>query len=490
MPAVPPSDLALAIRQLHRDVEPLADYIARLTPKHAPIPDHLQQVVDVIEMTRVAEVFATISMAPRFGKTVTLAHGLSYRVVYDPACLNFYGTFGADLSIHTSRMVRRLSRLAGVQLSEEAQAVQDWRTVLDGGLKATSVGGDVTGRGCNSGLMVADDLVKGRAEAESKLVRDRAWDWFRDDFMSRLEPGASMIVNMTRWHEDDVIGRLMKDPLGLNWIHIELPAVISSNGQAADERVDSDARALWPQVYDLERLAKIRLRGEHGWWSLYQQRPFPKGGKMFRREWFSIVDAVPAGGTVVRGWDLAATKDGDGAATCGVKIREVRGHYFVEDVRWLRGSPHEVEQLIVNTAAQDGHECTQDLPQDPGQAGKAQKSYLASKLGGYRVKFSPETGSKETRAEPFAAQAQAQNVSIVRADWNADYLDEAEAFPVGRLKDRIDASSRAFAGIVSRREPLASLPGHAITGDRPRVVPAAQGLGALAMLGGRGGRAS
>lgn len=475
MQPIPPSSLAAACRALTSETESLAEYIARLTPKHAPIPDHLQQVVDVIEMTRAAEIFATISMAPRFGKTVTLAHGLSYRVVYDPASLNFYGTFSSDLSRHTSRMVRRLSRLAGTQLSDEAQAVEDWRTVLDGGLKATSVGGDVTGRGCNSGLMIADDLVKGRAEAESKLIRDRAWDWFRDDYMSRLEPGASMIVNMTRWHEDDIIGRLQRDPLGLNWIHIELPAVIGLDGKATDERVDSDARALWPQVYDLERLAKIRLRGEHGWWSLFQQRPFAKGGRLFQRKWFQIVDQAPIG-RAVRGWDLAATKDGDGAATCGVKIRECDGKYFVEDVRWLRGSPYEVECAIVETAEADGHAVIQDLPQDPGQAGKSQKSYIASKLAGYRVHFSPETGSKESRAEPFAAQAQAGNVFVVRANWNDAFLDEAESFPVGAMKDRIDASSRAFAALVRApvTQPAAPIRGDAVA--PPSIVPAVRSV--------------
>ncbi len=444
------TDERAALLALQDDIEPLAEFITRLTPNHAPIPWHLRQVIDIGEATRRGEVYATISMPPRHGKTVTLAHLLAWRTLYDPACLNFYATFGADLSMHTSRMVRRLARAASVQLSDEAQAVQDWRTMLDGGLKATSVGGDVTGRGCNSGVVVADDLIKGRAEAESKLVRDRAWDWFRDDLMSRLEPGASLIVNATRWHEDDVIGRIQRDPMGLKWIHLAMPAVIGEDGQPADERTDPKARPLWPNVYDLERYAKIRLRGEHGWWSLYQQQPFPKGGKMFQRSWFTMADRVPDGGRVVRGWDLAATKDGDGAATCGVKIREVGGRYFVEDVKWLRGSPYEVECAIVETAEQDGHAVTQDLPQDPGQAGKAQKSYIASKLGGYVVKFSPETGSKESRAEPFAAQAQAGNVMLVRANWNDALLDELEAFPVGTLKDRVDGCSRAFAALIGK----------------------------------------
>lgn len=459
-----------ALRALQHGVETLGEFIARITPKHAPIPAHLQRVIDVVEATRDGEVMATIAMPPRFGKTVTLAHGLAYRVLYDPACLNFYATFGGELSSTTSKLVRKIATAAGVPLAADAQAVTDWRTPLGGGLKATSVGGDVTGRGCNGGLIVADDLVKGREQAESKLARDRAWDWFRDDLMSRLEPGASMIVNMTRWHEDDIIGRLRVDGLGREWIHVELPAVIAESGEASDEQTDPDARALWPEGgYDLARLKAIRARGEHGWWSLYQQRPFPKGGSMFKRSWFTIVDEPPRGGQCVRGWDLAATKDGDGAATAGVKMRFVDGKVFVEHVAWIRGSPHEVEQLILDTARQDGRECTQDLPQDPGQAGKAQKAYLAGKLAGFVVRFSPETGSKELRAEPFAAQAQAGNVMLVRGTWNEPFLDELEAFPRGRLKDRVDGASRAFSALTMWRTVES---GYSDGGDASSSAPA------------------
>lgn len=451
-----------ALLALRDNVEPLGNFIARMTPSHAPIPPHLQRIIELGERTRRGPVYATISMPPRHGKTVTLAHLLAWRVLYDPACLNFYATFGADLSAQTSKMVRRLAIAAGTQLSDDANQADDWRTILNGGLKATSVGGSVVGRGCNSGLIVADDIVKSRAEAESKLVRDRIWDWLRDDLMSRLQSGASLILNATRYHEDDPIGRVMRDPMGLPWEHIIMPAVQDADGDATDEREDPTAHALWPDQFPLEKLKQIRMRGEHGWWSLYQASPVPKGGRMFQRAWFSLVDTAPTGGRAVRGWDLAATKDGDGAATCGVKIRELGGRYYVEDVKWLRGSPLEVEEAIVQTAELDGHDVVQDLPQDPGQAGKAQKSYLASKLAGYVAHFSPETGSKEGRAEPFAAQAQAGNVMLVRANWNDAYLDEAESFPVGRLKDRIDASSRAFAGLLA---PTRSLPHAPIAED-------------------------
>lgn len=443
-----------ALHAIQHGAESLGDFIARMTPKHTPIPWHLQQVVDIVEATRQREVFATISMPPRFGKTITLAHGLAWRTLYDPACLNFYATFGDGLTTQTSRIVRKLVREAGVPLDPEAQNVHDWRTILGGGLKATTTGGEVTGRGCNSGLIVCDDIVKGREQAESKLVRDKAWDWFRDDIMSRLEPGASLIVNMTRWHEDDTIGRLKNDPLGYDWIHLELPAVIGADGTAADERDDASARALWPARWPMDRLTKIRLRGEYGWWSLFQQSPVPRGGGMFRREWFQPVDIAPSGGYSVRGWDLAASTERDSAQTAGVKLRYVDGKVFVEDVVCIQGTPHEVEQLIVHTTQQDGHNVRQDFPQDPGQAGKSQKSYLASKLQGYEVMFSPESGSKELRAEPFAAQAQALNVFMVRANWNDAYLSELESFPSGRLRDRVDATSRAYAAICVDDNPL------------------------------------
>ena len=97
----------------------------------------------------------------------------------------------------------------------------------------------------------------------------------------------------------------------------------------------------------------------------------------------------------------------------------------------------------------------QSIPQDPGQAGKAQRAYLAGKLAGAIVRFSPETGSKELRAEPFAAQAQAGNVSLVRGNWNDAFLDEVESFPSGRLKDRVDGASRAFAEMVQSVDAVA-----------------------------------
>lgn len=449
-----------ALQRVQYEAETIEAFVARVTPQYAAIPWHLQQVYSLFELSRYQEVWATISIPPRHGKTSSIATGLAYRIEKDPACLNFYATYHEHLSVSTSRKVRRLVRHAGVPLSKEVANVHEWMTQCDGGLKATSVGGDITGRGCNGGVMVADDLIKGRKQAESKKVRDDAWAWLCEDFLSRHEPGASVIVNMTRWHEDDVIGRLMADGLGLPWVHIALPAVRGLDGQATDERIDPHARALWPEGgYDLTRLAQIRLRGEHAWWSLYQQQPYPRGGGLFRSAKIVWLDAPPTRvQRRVRRWDLAASTERDSAFTVGALCALADKQFVVEDIRRGQWSPHDVERMLVHTAAMDGPGVPIWLPQDPGQAGKAQMAHLAALLRGYEVYFERETGSKALRFDPVAAQAEAGNFAVVRAAWNAALIAELEAFPGGRTKDQVDAISGAFAALTTKPRPRIGAP--------------------------------
>lgn len=168
---------------------------------------------------------------------------------------------------------------------------------------------------------------------------------------------------------------------------------------------------------------------------------------MFKRSWFNVVRAIPANTQFVRGWDLAAT-EGAGDWTVGVKLgRMPSGRFLIAGVERDQLSSAGVERLIVNTASQDGLECRISLPQDPGQAGKAQASYLVQKLAGYNVSTSTESGDKVTRAGPMAAQAEAGNIDILEGDWNDAFLNELSIFPAG-AKDQADAASRAFNELV------------------------------------------
>ncbi len=180
----------------------------------------------------------------------------------------------------------------------------------------------------------------------------------------------------------------------------------------------------------------------------------PAAGLLFRRGWCKIVDAAPAGLRVVRGWDLAGTpktEHNDPDWTAGVKIgRSEQGLYVVLDQVRIRDTPGEVERLIRNTAGADGAEVEIALPQDPGQAGKAQGLALARTLAGYAVRATPESGDKQTRFRPFSAQAEAGNVHVLRGAWNEAWFAGLEAFPDGRHDDDADATSRAFNTFLER----------------------------------------
>jgi predicted phage terminase large subunit-like protein len=179
---------------------------------------------------------------------------------------------------------------------------------------------------------------------------------------------------------------------------------------------------------------------------------------MFKRPWFGFARSIPANTRFVRGWDLAASIDKNAAYSAGVKIgRQPDGGFIIVDCRRGRLSAGGVERLMVNTANRDGRRCKISLPQDPGQAGKAQAQYLVRQLAGFIVKSSPETGDKVTRAEPLAAQAEAGNVDILRTGdtsidaWIEPFLDELCVFPGGQYKDQVDAATRAFAELQMAR---------------------------------------
>jgi predicted phage terminase large subunit-like protein len=184
----------------------------------------------------------------------------------------------------------------------------------------------------------------------------------------------------------------------------------------------------------------------------------PSAGMFFRREMFEIVDAVPAGGCSVRAWDFAGSEAKAGADpdwTVGVKVTAVPDRanpnaktFYVEDVTRFRGAPAAVETALLNLASQDGPGVTIRLPQDPGQAGKAQAHNFVRALAGYHVVAKPVSGAKEVRAAPASAQAERGNVKLVRGAWNDAFLDELAAFPAAGHDDQVDALADAVSELA------------------------------------------
>lgn len=359
-----------------------------------------------------------------------------------------------DVSSPILRLIEENGPVIDLSLRTDNRKI--WRTTNRGVYRAAGVGSGITGR--RADLFVIDDPIKGRELADSQTHRDKVWAWYRAEVITRLKPGARIILILTRWHEDDLAGRLLDAATtgADQWRVISLPAIAETDSDALGRKVGD---ALWPEWEDVEHLNRKRAAvGEREWAALFQQRPRPLEGTLFKVAMVSTLPAAPAGGISVRAWDLAATaKVGtrDPDWTVGLKLtRDAAGRYIVEDVVRLRGGPDEVKAAIVNTAARDGMGIPISLPIDPGQAGKVQVLDLTRALTGHRVQSSPETGDKATRAAPVVSQVNVGNLSIVRAPWNGAFIDELASFPSGAKDDQVDALSRAFSVVGMNRGPL------------------------------------
>jgi predicted phage terminase large subunit-like protein len=221
-----------------------------------------------------------------------------------------------------------------------------------------------------------------------------------------------------------------------------IPALVTDNKilLASDPNYVGNLRAL--PLVERERL----LRGN---WNVRAS-----AGNYFRREWFTIVDHAPVEIVGrVRFWDRAATEKKPGTdpdATCSVLLsKDLAGIYYVENVVKMFATPHAVEQAMVNCAKQDGSLTAIAYMQDPGSAGVSEAQATARALDGFNVRFDTATGSKEVRAKPVSAQAEAGNIKIISAPWNDWFLRELENFPTGKHDDAVDALTGAHAALLA-----------------------------------------
>lgn len=278
---------------------------------------------------------------------------------------------------------------------------------------------------------------------------------------------GGILVIMQRLREADLSGDMIAR--GGELVHLCLPAryehdhpyvtvpkTLKSGRKLPGDWRTQDGELLFPELFDAERLAEMKIYlGPYGDAGQFQQRPSPREGGMFQKEDFQIIDRLPKARKIagpVRGWDLASTK-GHGSYTSGVKMSIYHPHKIViEHVERGQWSSHARDERMRKTAEVDGKQCEQDVPQDPGQAGKDQKPHIAANLKGYPVRFSPESGAKETRADPLSSQAEAGNVYLLRGDWNQAVIDVFCLFPTGKVDDDVDAASRAYARLIRKRK--------------------------------------
>lgn len=277
--------------------ESFADFITRLWPDEAPLP-HLMPLIHQVERARTERIKVCISMPPRHGKTETLKRAIAWWLKYWPADTCAYTTYSDRKAWSKSIKFREAAQKAGVKMAKPNTG-PEWRTKEGGGLLAAGAAGGLTGEGVH-GLMLVDDPFKNSADAASPVVREKVWDWFNSVPMTRLE-GASVIVVHTRWHEDDLIGRLEEQG---GWEIINVQALAEDQDDIMGRQV---GEALWDRRFPKPFLEALRIQlGEYTFSALYQGRPIAKGAKIFgEAHYYDPHKFDPLGGTATIGADPA-----------------------------------------------------------------------------------------------------------------------------------------------------------------------------------------
>jgi predicted phage terminase large subunit-like protein len=309
------------------------------------------------------------------------------------------------------------------------------------------VGGPITGRGAD--ILIIDDPVKNDEEARSEAVQKRNWEWWKTTARTRVEPGGVVIVMQTRWHEEDLAGKLLKafhngpgsegyEP----WDVLCLPAIAES-GDALGRRV---GQALWPERYDENALEAIKVAvGPRTWASLYQQRPSPEEGGGVKRAWWKYYVSPPhAFEQVIQSWDFALKDEDDSDYSVGQVWGRLGASFFLlHQVRGRWDTPEAIE--AVKRLSAKYPMATLKLVEDTAM-GPSVVSMLRSQVPGL-VPIKPK-GSKIVRLRAVTMFLEAGNVFVPdpsMAPWVGDLIEEAAAFPNGSNDDMVDAMSQAIA---------------------------------------------
>jgi len=331
---------------------------------------------------------------------------------------------------------------------------------------ATSIGGATTGE--RGDRFIFDD-PHNVAEGESDAKIHEASTYWREVAPTRLNSAvdSAMLVIMQRVSERDISSIIIEEELD-TFTHLCLPMEYDPSRKCITEFKNfkfedprkKEGELLWEERFPRVSVERDKRKlGAYATAGQFQQTPIPRGDGLFKVENIKIVNGYPESiVSTVRGWDIAATdgnsKKGQKAAyTAGVKLGITKdGRLYVMDVKRFKKDPGQMQEEIRKTAVEDGLSVLQSIPQDPGASGKALKYSFLDILHGYPVHFSPESGSKETRALPIASQIEGGNLYMVKAHWNGAFMDELITFPVGKFKDQVDGLTRAYTKLISNRK--------------------------------------
>lgn len=339
-----------------------------------------------------------------------------------------------------------------IKLSQDQDAKAYFANTMGGERLSVGVDGDITGR--HADFILPDDLINPR-EARSEVGLQNANRFLLETLWNRKKAGlvAVMVLIQQRLHDDDCTGMLNRK-FGDAIKHICIPAELTDDVSPPSLRKYYKDGLMDPIRKSHKFLAEQKLLGEFYYAGQYLQNPIPAGGGMFKTERIVIEQTPPVKLTkTIRYWDLAVTAGG-GCYTVGVKMaKNCDGRIWILDVKRGQWGSASRNALIKQVAQMDGREAIIGVEQEGGSGGKEQAQNIIKMLLGFRTRTDHPTGDKVVRADPFAAQVNAGNVSMVAGKWNADYINELSYFPMSKFKDQVDASSGAVK-LLTKQEPF------------------------------------
>ena len=408
-----------------------------------------------------------ISMAPQEGKSVRVAKDFPlWALLQNPDLRIVVASYAQRLADRNGRTIRNTITAhpdLGLRVARDNGSVSEW--TLDGhqgGVYSVGIGGALTGR--PSDLLIVDDPIKDRREADSKVFRDNNWDWWTDTASTRLAPGAPAILILTRWHHDDLAGRLTTAPDGHLWQVINIPA------QCEDPTTDPLGRAVGEYMTSARNRTThqwdaIKTRvGSRTWASLYQGHPTPTAGNIFPRTAWATYDTplwviqptgvhlipnVDLDTELIQSWDLAFKDTATSDYVVGqVWLRRGANVYLLDQVRGRWSFTETVTQ--VRQLAAKWPQAVAKLVEDKAN-GPAVIDALHRTVHGL-IPVNPE-GGKQARAQAVSPLVEARNVHLPApelAPWVGDLIEEAAMFPGGTHDDQVDALTQALTRLMVR----------------------------------------
>lgn len=390
-------------------------------------------------------------MPPRHGKSTLASVAFpAWHLGNNPNHEFISCSYSGSLAMSFSRKVRHLLRepvynkiFPEAQLDKDSQSIESWSTANGGGYVAAGVGGGITGKGAN--ILVIDDPIKNRDDAESENNRELVWDWYTSTAYTRLSPGGGILLILTRWHDDDLAGHLLtaaKDGAD-QWEVVEYAAIAEE-----DETYRKAGEALHPSRYSEEALHQImRAIGPRDWSALYQQKPVSDEGDYFSREMIRYFDMDSLDTERLKyycAWDLAIGKKDRNDFSVGlvVGVDEYDNMFVVDVVRGRFDGFELVENIL------DLYEVWK-----PGIVG-IEKGHIEMALGPFLEKRIRERQlyeayfrdlkvgkrDKEARARAIQGRMQQGLVYFPRDSvWTGTLVTELLRFPNGTHDDQVDA---------------------------------------------------